>query len=73
MKVAEFMKRYAGRLPADSEDSTPGKAARSPGRQRASHIERIHAGTPFDWEDLERYQQELDRLKNKGPEGSSTH
>ena len=35
--------------------------------ERAFHPEFLHAGTPYDWEELELYREELDRLDREGP------
>lgn len=58
MKVAEFIKRYEGRHFSDGEAMD---SKQSPARQRAGHLKSLHAGTPYEWEDLERYQRELDQ------------
>jgi hypothetical protein len=36
-------------------------------KKRAQHPDHLHAGTAFDWEDLDAYQRELDRLDKEGP------
>ncbi len=33
---------------------------------RALHPERLNAGTPYDWEELEAYKQELERMDREG-------
>ena len=40
-------------------------------KERARHPDHLNAGTPYDWEDLEAYQKELERLEKEGPGGSS--
>lgn len=34
---------------------------------RAKKADEINAGTPFDWEDLDAYRKELDRMDREGP------
>ncbi|HTF96432.1 MAG TPA: hypothetical protein VL995_09890 [Cellvibrio sp.] len=36
-------------------------------KERAKHPEHLNAGTPYDWEDVDRYREELDRLDREGP------
>ena len=36
-------------------------------KERAKHPEHLNAGTPYDWEDVDRYREELERLDEKGP------
>lgn len=68
MKVADFAKTLAARpLPDANEDFEHDHSLGSIARQHAAHASKIHAGTAFDWEDLERYQEELERLDREGP------
>lgn len=74
MLVAEFMKLLARRPPPDErEDFDHDHTLGSLARKHAVHTESFRTGTAFDWEDLERYQIELDRLDREGPGGPSTH
>lgn len=36
-------------------------------KERAEHPQDLNAGTAHDWEDLEAYKKELDRLDREGP------
>lgn len=36
-------------------------------RERARHPGNLNAGTPYEWEDLEDYEDELERLEREGP------
>lgn len=36
-------------------------------KARAKHPEHLNAGTPYDWEDVDRYQRELERMEEEGP------
>lgn len=35
--------------------------------ERAKHAHTLNVGTAYDWEDLDAYQQELERLDREGP------
>lgn len=70
MKASEFLKRYEqkqkerakGEQPSEEDHSLEAQA-----KERAKHPEQMNVGTPFDWEELEAYQKELDRLDREGP------
>ena len=70
MKVAEFIKRYEQRHRTDGE--VVDGSTRSAARQRAGHPTTMHSGTVHDWEDLERYRAEFERLTQEGPQRTST-
>lgn len=59
--------------PRDQEDKKPEEeetrdhSLQAQAKRRAEHPEHMNAGTAFDWEDLDAYQQELDRLDREGP------
>ena len=36
-------------------------------KERARHPEHLNAGTPYDWEDVDRYRKELERMDEEGP------
>lgn len=36
-------------------------------RERAKHPHELNVGSPYDWEDLADYEQELERLNREGP------
>lgn len=63
MKASEFLKRHEKEKSTDQEDHS----LQSQARERTKHPADIHAGTAFDWEDMDRYQKELDRLEREGP------
>lgn len=85
MKVPEFLKRRQRRQKANEKESGKeskegGKEKDRPSsdedhsleaqaKERAKHPEHLNVGTPFDWEELEAYQKELDRLEREGPGG----
>lgn len=37
-------------------------------KARATNPTTLNTGTPYDWEDLEAYQKELERLDREGPQ-----
>lgn len=41
-------------------------------RERAKHPQDLNAGTAFDWEDLEAYKKELERMDENPPKSSET-
>lgn len=70
MKASEFLKRYEERQKADQgegDDDHEDHSLQAHAKERARHPEHINAGTPFDWEDIEAYQKELERLEREGP------
>ncbi len=70
MKAAEFLKRYEEKQKAaqgERDDDQEDHSLQAHAKERARHPERINVGTPFDWEDLESYQKELERLEREGP------
>lgn len=74
MKASEFMKRYErdrkseeGRAPEGDAAEEEDHSLQAQAKERAKHPEHLNAGTPYDWEDLEAYQKELDRLDREGP------
>ncbi|WP_323814220.1 hypothetical protein [Cellvibrio sp. NN19] len=38
-------------------------------KERAKHPEHLNAGTPYDWEDVDRYREELERLDKEAQKG----
>ena len=74
MKVAEFLKFLVTRpLPDEQEDFEHDHTLGSLARQHAVHTGTLRAGTAFDWEDLERYQEELARMDREGPGINGKH
>lgn len=71
MKASEFLKRYEQQQKSSSEEKRDDKqedhSLQAQAKERARHPEHINAGTPFDWEDLESYERELERLDREGP------
>lgn len=69
MKASEFLKRYEERQKREEEENDHRKehSLQENARERARHPETLHAGTAFDWEELEAYKKELERLDREGP------
>lgn len=70
MKASEFLKRYEEQQKAaqgEREGEQDEHSLQAHAKERARHPGHINAGTPFDWEDLESYQKELERLEREGP------
>lgn len=69
MKASEFLKRYEQQKASQNEKDGKEEdhSLQAQAKERARHPERINAGTPFDWEDLESYEKELQRLEREGP------
>lgn len=66
MKKPDTFKSQEDKRP-DDEEQTRDHSLQAQAKRRAEHPEHMNAGTAFDWEDLEAYQQELDRLDKEGP------
>lgn len=78
MKASDYLKRYEQQQKEKESELREGEEEHSlqeQAKERAKHPEHLNVGTPFDWEDMEAYQKELDRLDREGPgkkhEGSS--
>lgn len=70
MKASEFLKHYEKRKKREEEEENEESREHSlqeNARERARNPQHLNAGTPWDWEDLDAYQQELDRLDREGP------
>ncbi|WP_111642943.1 peptidase S14 [Marinimicrobium alkaliphilum] len=62
MKASEFLKRYERQM-KEKEGQDVDHSLEAQARKRAQHPEHLNAGTPHDWEELEKYQNELDRME----------
>jgi hypothetical protein len=70
MKASEFLKQFEKRQQnqeSDDKEEEKDHSLQAQSRERADHPNGLHTGTAYDWEDLERYQRELDRLDREGP------
>lgn len=62
-KVDDVIKRVEN-LNDEGENDT---SLQEHAKQRARNPKDLNVGTPFDWEELEAYKKELDRLDREGP------
>lgn len=71
MKASDFIKRFDERREREQKedtDETNDHSLQAQAKDRAEHpSSEMHAGTAFDWEDMEGYQRELERLDREGP------
>jgi len=75
MKASEFLKKYEREQKAKKDqahDPDEDHSLQAQAKRRAAHPDHLNAGTPYDWEDLEAYQRELDRMDREGPGGASS-
>lgn len=67
-KAEEILKRYEalnnddGAAEAEKEHTLQENA-----KERALHPDHINAGTAYDWEEMDAYAKELERLDREGP------
>lgn len=68
MTVAELAKHLnTVHRPVLGGDNEWDHSLRSLAQHHANHPETMHVGTAFDWEDLEAYRTELERMDWEGP------
>ncbi|WP_049723362.1 hypothetical protein [Gilvimarinus polysaccharolyticus] len=71
MKASDFLKKYEREQQAKTgkvDDSEEDHSLEHNARERAKHLEQgLNVGSPYDWEDLEKYQRELERMEREGP------
>ncbi|WP_339896489.1 peptidase S14 [uncultured Gilvimarinus sp.] len=72
MKASEFLKKYErdqqAKQDKTNESEDEDHSLEHNARERAAHLEQgLNVGSPFDWEDLEKYKQELERMEREGP------
>ncbi|MCW8195216.1 hypothetical protein F6455_10500 [Proteobacteria bacterium 005FR1] len=70
MKASEFLKQYEERKKREAQDEQEEHREHSlqeNARERAKNPRSLNAGTAYDWEELEAYQKELDRMEREGP------
>lgn len=66
-KTDEILKRYDELNKTDGEEVEKEHTLQENAKERALHPDHINAGTAFDWEDMEAYAKELERLDREGP------
>lgn len=69
MKASDFLKKYEREQQTRKEDEEE-HSLQAHAKERAKHPDHLNAGTPYDWEDLEAYRKELERMEKEGPGGS---
>ena len=71
MKASEFLRRFEQQQKEQREEhkgeNEEDHSLRAQAWEHARHPEHMKVGTPFDWEELEAYQKELERLEREGP------
>lgn len=71
-KASDFLKKYEQQRreregAAEDKEDKEDHSLEGHARARAANPTHLNAGTPHDWEDLERYRRELERLEREGP------
>lgn len=67
-KTDEILKRYEALNNNDgAEEAEKEHTLQENAKERAMHPDHINAGTAYDWEDMEAYAKELERLDREGP------
>lgn len=67
MKASEFMKKYEKQRAEDKGNEEEDHSLEHNARERAAHLDGLNVGSPYDWEDLESYKKELERMEREGP------
>ena len=65
-KTDEVLKRFEA-LQGTEPDAEKDHSLQENAKERAQHPDHINAGTAFDWEDMDAYARELERLDREGP------
>lgn len=65
-KTDEVLKRY-DELHKSDDETEKEHTLQENAKERSRHPEHINAGTAFDWEDMDAYAKELERLDREGP------
>lgn len=65
-KAEEVLKRFE-QLQAESDEPEKEHSLQENAKQRAQHPDQLHAGTAYDWEEIEAYKKELERMEREGP------
>lgn len=68
MKASDYLREHERRNQAtDDKDDRKEHTLQENARERAEHPEKLNAGTPYDWQDVESYREELERMDKEGP------
>lgn len=67
-KTDDILKRYEALNNVDGTDEVEKEhTLQENAKERALHPDHINAGTAYDWEDMDAYAKELERLDREGP------
>ena len=68
MKASDFIKRFEEKQKEDAqEEPEKDHSLQAQAKEHAQHPKDMNAGTAHDWEDMDKWQEELDRLDREGP------
>lgn len=62
----ESLKRYEN-LKKDHKEDDSHTSLQDHAKERAKHPNDLKIGSPYEWEELEAYKKELERLEREGP------
>lgn len=65
-KTDEILKQFDV-LNNPDDESKKEHSLQENAKLRAQHPDQLNAGTAFDWEEMEAYKQELERMDREGP------
>lgn len=66
MKASDYLRQFEERKKRE-EEAEKEHTLQENAKERAKHPDHLNAGTAYDWEDLEDYKKELERLEREGP------
>lgn len=67
MKASDYLKQHERQKKDGDDKDRKEHTLQENARERAQHPEEMNAGTPYDWEDMDSYKEELDRMDKEGP------
>lgn len=70
MKASDYLRQFEDRKKREEEDEKD-HTLQENAKERAKHPDHLNVGTAYDWEDLEEYKKELERLDREGPKTDS--
>lgn len=65
-KSDEILKRFE-ELQGAADEPEKEHSLQENAKERAKHPDHINAGTAFDWEEMDAYARELERMEREGP------
>lgn len=71
MKASDYLQQFEERKKREDNEEKE-HTLQENARERARHPDQLNAGTPYDWEDLEAYKKELERLEREGPKKTNS-